>query len=124
MDTLVVTPEFLSLVAGALLSWFFTYTPKLNTAYAALDDGAKKLIMLGLEVLVTIVLFVLACYQFLGIQGFACDRQTAIHFVWMLAAAVGGNFLAFKGATVTPTAVVDAKVKTDVSTPIGRKMIG
>ena len=108
MQTLVVTPEFLSVVAGALLSLFFSYFPGVNAAYAALDDGQKKLIMLGLLVLAVIAIFVMACYQVVSIDNFVCDRQTAISFLWMLVYAVIGNQGTFK---LTPPAAAVKQAK-------------
>lgn len=39
--------EIIGAVAGLLLSAVFSFVPKLNTAYAALDGVYKRLIMLG-----------------------------------------------------------------------------
>lgn len=96
MSTFTMSPELLSVIAGAILSLLFSYFPRLNTKYAALDDGVKKLIMLGILLIVIISLFVLACVQFISIDGFVCNRQNAFTFAWMFIYAVLGNLGTFK----------------------------
>ena len=56
---ITLTPELLALVAGSVLSLLFSYIPGLRTAFAALCGETKRLIMAGLLLIVTIVIFLL-----------------------------------------------------------------
>lgn len=64
MINATVTPDWLVVVAGFLLSLAFSYIPKLNTWYAKMSEEVKKLVMAGLILVTLIVVFVLQCYGY------------------------------------------------------------
>jgi len=71
--SITLTPEFLALRAGALLSLLFSFFPKLNVWYAGKPDSEKKLFMVGLLLLITIALGVGMCLNILTIVGISCE---------------------------------------------------
>jgi hypothetical protein len=92
----------LSTVAGAVLSLGFSYIPNLKDWYNRLgkgengtDDGGtkKRLVMLGLLVLVVVVVFALSCASLA--EGFelyvTCDQPGAIGLVKALVFAIAAN---------------------------------
>jgi uncharacterized membrane protein len=91
MPEITVTPEFLCLVAGVILSLLFSYVPRLNTWYASKSEQLKKLFMLLLLFIVVIAIFVLACTGLLPVVGFTCTKDTAVSFVYMFILAVISN---------------------------------
>jgi hypothetical protein len=107
-DNIVLTSDSLSIIAGAVISLFFSYFPKLNSAYAGLDESYKKLIMLGALLLTVVGLYALGCVGFASIDGFLCDKTTAFQFLKMFLLAVIANQGVFK---ISPTtqAVLQAK---------------
>lgn len=108
LSDITVTSDFIAIIAGALLSLLFSYFPKLNTWYASLEEGTKKLIMLGALFLTVSGLFAAGCAGLININGFACDKATAINYVKMLMLAVIANQSVFKITPVT-SAVTEAK---------------
>lgn len=86
-----VSPELISAVAGMVLSLIFSYAPRLNTKFAALEAGVKRLIMAGLLILVTAGLFGLGCSALIVIPGFSCTQGTAVQYTWMLIYALAAN---------------------------------
>ena len=117
MPELTLSPDFIAIIAGAVLSLFFSYFPNVNTTYAALDDGKKKLIMLGILVLVAIAIFAMGCFQVVVIPGFTCDKATAVQFGWILFYAILANQGTFK-LTPQTGAVVAAKTAPVAAPPI------
>lgn len=75
-----MTAEFISMVAGVLLSLAFSYIPGLSVKYAALEAIYKRLVMLGLLFLVALGSIGLACAGIgaeVGIN-ITCDRAGVI----------------------------------------------
>jgi len=106
-----MSAEFLTTIAGVILSLLFSYIPGLNTWFAALESLHKRLIMLGLLFISALGFMALSCWGFLadlsGIQ-IPCDRQGLIGLVQMFIMAVIANQSTY--AISEPTnAVVDAK---------------
>ena len=74
-----VKAETLTMAVGALFSLLFSYFPKLNTWYAALEKDWKSLIMILLLLLTAAVIYFGSC---LGLfQAVSCDSNG----IWVLA---------------------------------------
>ncbi len=75
--------DTLSLIAGTVLSLFFSYIPGLNQKFDALPAEAKRLIMLGLVVLVAGAVYALACAELAADLGIAvtCDKAGGVALV-------------------------------------------
>jgi len=89
-----LTPELLAGAVAIILSLLFSYIPGLNTWYAGLKDEFKRLLMLGLLVLVAIVVYALACWQLLeDLTGIilTCDRSGLIGMIRILVVAIIAN---------------------------------
>ncbi len=81
--------EFLSMIAGILLSLLFSYVPGASDWYGALDGVHKRLVMLGLLFIATAGAFALSCA---GIYDFAtCDQAGAVQAFEAFIAAVIAN---------------------------------
>lgn len=88
-----MSAEQLIAIAGAILSLAFSYIPGVKSRYEPLSDEMKRLVMLGLLVLVVAGVFALSCSRFgtyLGI-GVACDEPSLVGLVWSLVLAVMAN---------------------------------
>jgi hypothetical protein len=72
-----MTPETLALVAGIILSLIFSYVPGLNTKFAGLSSEIKRVIILGLCILVGAGAFGLTCAGFGSVVGaqLACTKE-------------------------------------------------
>jgi hypothetical protein len=88
-----MTATELSFVAGALLSLAFSYVPGLNSKFAALEPEKKRLVMLGLLALVSLVVFGLGCAGFAADLGLSvtCDRAGAVGLLKAFLGAVVAN---------------------------------
>lgn len=84
-----ITPEWLALVAGAVLSLSFSYIPGLADWYAKLDGTRKRLIMAGLLLVVTGGAFGLGCAGILG--GVDCSQNGAVSAVYAFILALVAN---------------------------------
>ena len=51
----------LALIAGTILTLLFSYVPKLNASFAALEPTTKRLIMLGILALSAVAIYGLSC---------------------------------------------------------------
>jgi hypothetical protein len=85
-----MSAELLAGLAGIVLSLAFSYIPKLNEGYAGLDATKKRLIMLGLMVLVALGAFGLSCAKLVEI-GITCDQAGAWALAKIFIAAVVAN---------------------------------
>lgn len=86
---MVLTPELLSEIAGVLLSLAFGYVPGLQQWYGALEGIYKRLIMLGLLLLVAAAAYGLACAGVL--QGVVCSEEGLLRLVKVFIAAAIAN---------------------------------
>jgi hypothetical protein len=97
-----MSSEILIAIVGALLSLLFAYVPGASEWYEKLgydvagnyDDGTKKrLVMLGMLVVVAAVGFGLSCAGFAADFKLAltCDRAGATGLVWTLVVAIMAN---------------------------------
>jgi len=92
-----MSAEYLAGVAGVVLSLIFSYVPGLNAKYAALDGTIKRLIMLGLLVVVAGGAFGLACAGW-GVDlkvAVSCDRAGLVGLLQVLSLAVIANQSAY-----------------------------
>lgn len=107
MDQFVVTPEVITVIAGVILSLGFSYIPKLNVKFAALDAEVKRSIMVGIMFVVTLGIF---GGQYFGLwdAGFAMDKSGYVHLGFSFALAVIANQGAYSASPRT-TAVKVAK---------------
>jgi hypothetical protein len=103
--------QSLALVAGTILTLAFSYVPKLNTKFAALDSEVKRLIMAGLLFAVSLAVFGIACLGYgsqIGVD-VVCDTGGAIEFGKILVIAIIANQSIY---TVSPkTAAVQETLK-------------
>jgi hypothetical protein len=67
------TPEFLALVAGAVLSLLFSYVPGLNTWFAGIGSIYQRLLMLAMLAVVTGGVIGLSCASL--ITAVACTKE-------------------------------------------------
>jgi hypothetical protein len=102
MSAETLNEETLAMAAGALLSLAFSYIPGLGERYAALTPVAKRLVMLGLLVLVACGAFGLTCLEwgvYFGLGGagssLACDAPGAAGLLRVLILAVLANQAAY-----------------------------
>lgn len=84
-----MTAETLAMTAAALLSLLFEYAPPLTDWYGGQNEQRKRLIMLGLMVLVAAGAYGLSCVG----QGdyFACSQAGAWEALRLLVAALAAN---------------------------------
>lgn len=95
-----VTSDLMALIIGAVISVLFSYVPGLNAAYAALKEEYKKLIMLGLLIIVSGVIYVGSCKGWF-VTDIVCGKEGIWSLLTILIYSVVGNQGAFK---LSPTA--------------------
>jgi len=80
----------LTVMAALFLALLFEYVPGFTNLYQPLSPQYKKLIMLGLLVLVAAVSMALSCYSPYA-MGIACNQESAweLGFAVIIAAAAG-----------------------------------
>lgn len=105
-----MTAESLALYAGIVLSLIFSYVPGLDGKFAALDATIKRLIMLGLLLLVALAVVGIACSGFGADLGIAvtCDKPGFVGVLQAFVLAVIANQAAY---LVTPQTAAVRKVK-------------
>lgn len=86
---MTITPEVLSGFAGALLAMLFEYVPGLAGWYEPLLPEHKRLIMLGVLIVVSVVIFALSCGGY--VSGPECSDSGALGLLWMILVAIGIN---------------------------------
>jgi len=89
----MVTAEFVSSLAGVLLSLVFSYVPGAKQWYGALDGMQKRLVMLAFLVLAVALVLVTACSGFGADFNLAvmCDRSGLVSVMKAFGAAVIAN---------------------------------
>jgi hypothetical protein len=85
-----LTPEILAGAAGIALSLIFNYFPKLNVSFALLEEGQKKLAMLGMLTASSVAIFGLACLNWVDV-GVMCTQNGALDMARILFFAIIGN---------------------------------
>ena len=88
-----MSAEFLSSIAGVVLSLLFSYVPGLKVRFGALDGDYKRLIMLGLLALVGAGAFGLSCAGLAADFGInvTCDQAGAIGLLKVFGVAAIAN---------------------------------
>lgn len=102
-----LTPELLAGIVGVIISLLFSYVPKFNTWYAALESSIKSLIMLVMLLVVTGAIFGGACLSW-----FTTDITCNQAGVWKAISIFISALIANQGIyQLSPTtrAVSDAK---------------
>lgn len=89
-----MSSEFISSIAGIILSLAFSYVPGLSEWYAELDGRSKRLVMLALLVVVAFGSYGFSCTGINGL-GLTCDRPGLETLLWSLVAAMASNQSAF-----------------------------
>lgn len=84
-----LTPDWLAMVAGVVLSLLFSYVPGLSTKFQSLDPTYKRLIMLALLLVVAVGVFGLSCAGV--ISGVLCDRNGVVAVVEAFVLAAMAN---------------------------------
>lgn len=96
-----MTADTLALFSGSVLSLLFSYVPGLNDWFEKLEVVHKRLVMLGLLVITSVVVVVLACAGLgadLGLE-ITCDRAGVVGVLRALILAVMANQSTYK---ITP----------------------
>jgi hypothetical protein len=106
-----MTAEFLSLVAGGVLSLLFSYIPGANSWFAGLQTTSKRLIMLAFLALTAGVVFGLSCTSWGAAWGIeiACDQGGAQKLVTAFVLALVANQATY-GISPEAPAVRAAKI--------------
>lgn len=76
----VLTPEWLAMVGGVILSLLFSYIPKFNEWYAALATTKKSLIMAACILLISLAVYAATCLKIFDF-GIACGTNGVIELV-------------------------------------------
>ncbi len=87
------TPFWLIGLASVALSIFFSYTPKIRTAFAALPDNLKALVNIVSVMVVAVVMFLFVCLRLIQITGLECTISGAQTLLSYVAIALAGNQL-------------------------------
>ena len=85
-----MSAEEISMIAGVILTLVFSYIPGINSRFVILAPEHKRAIMLGLLVLVSGGILILACSGSGEMFGIAitCDQAGAIGMLRVLVAAI------------------------------------
>ena len=86
-----MTSDQLVAIAGVVLSLGMAYIPGLNKWYDALEGPAKRLLMAGLLLAVTLGAFGLSCLPAAEVSIFTCTKKDAIGLVWLFLEALVAN---------------------------------
>jgi len=83
-----MSPEILAGAAAIVLSLLFSYVPGFGSWYQPLKADIKRLIMVGLLLVVAGASFGLACAGWAVVEGLACTSQGAFGLVKVFVAAL------------------------------------
>lgn len=108
-----MSAESLVLIAGALLSLAFSYIPGLAPKFDALDPTVKRLIMLGLLVVVAGVSYGLSCLGWGAAWGIniPCDQAGLQALISQLVIAIIANQSVYSISPKASYAKAKAKAK-------------
>ena len=95
--------DSLALYSGVVLSLVFSYVPGLSVKYASLSETVKRLIMLGMLLLVSVAVVGLACSGFGEDMGIfiTCDKAGFVGVIKAFVLAMVANQAAYKISPVT-----------------------
>lgn len=98
-----MSPDFLALAFGVLLSLAVSYIPGLSAAYGQLDGNAKRLVMLVGVVVIGAAVVGLNCagVSFTGVPAVECSQAGALLVVEAIVKAAIANQAAY---ALTPKA--------------------
>lgn len=88
-----LTPEFLGIASGALLSVAFSYIPGARDWFDKLTGVQKRLTLFSALLVVSVVIFALGCMR--GAFELTCDGNGAWRVVYILTAAIIANQTAY-----------------------------
>lgn len=110
MDTsIVLTPELVAGIFGFLLSVFFTYFPKVNTAFAKLTTEQKSLIQILGTIAVAAIIFLISCQGWITIN-IACTEKGAVELIKIVFVALTSNQITYLSTkNFMPNSVKEAK---------------
>jgi len=88
-----MTAETLSMIVGVILSLIFSYVPGLSSKFASLSPEYKRLILLGLLVLVSLGILGVACAGSSEVFGLTitCDEAGIVDLIKILMLAIIAN---------------------------------
>lgn len=89
-----MTSETLAGLAGLVLSVIFEYVPGVEAWFGALDAVMKRLVMLGLMLVVAVAVYFAACYT--PWQSVTCDNTGIVVLIEAFVAALVANQVAHK----------------------------
>ena len=101
-----MTSDLLASISGIVLSLVFSYIPGLNTKFAKLDSGIKRLIMAGLLLITAGAAFGLSCAKIFPTV--ACSQEGALGLVKVFVMALIANQSAYL-ISPEPASVTEAK---------------
>jgi hypothetical protein len=92
-ETRNMSAETLSMIAGVILSLTFSYVPGLSSMFASLSPEYKRLIILGLLVLISLGILGIACAGTIEVFNLTitCDEAGIIDLVEVLMVAIIAN---------------------------------
>lgn len=110
--------QTLALVAGVIISLLFSYVPGLNVKFGALASETKRVILLGIMLLVGVAAFALSCTTFGGLFGIpiVCTQGGLAELIQAFVLAAIANQTTYQLTTET-AAVTAVKAKRDAEAP-------
>lgn len=90
MEPFALTPAILAAISGAVLSLAFSYIPGLNVRFAELTPEIKRLVMAGLLLVISAVIYASGCAGIVQ-AGITCDQQGIVQLAWILISAIMAN---------------------------------
>ena len=109
---MAVTSEMLVGIAGVVLSLFFSYIPGLRVWFAGLASEMKQLIMLGLILVISAVVYILGCNGIL-VTNIACDKAGLVSFLYIVITAVIANQATYSITPQTNDVLVAKQLRDD-----------
>lgn len=118
MPSFEVSPELIAALAGVVLSLGFSYIPRLSEKYAAMLPEVKRLIMLILLALVTVVIYAGICGSVFQAD-VSCDKAGIMRLVWMFVLALISNQSTY---TITPQTMAVRKASDEARAVMYQRM--
>ena len=100
-----LTAATIAMIAGSVLSLLFSYIPGLAEKFAALPATTKRLVMLGLILVVTAAIQALSCAGVFQ-TGIACDKAGIVQVILIFLSAVIANQATYTVSPVTTSVQV------------------
>lgn len=110
-STIVLTPELLSMLAGALLSLLFSYAPGVRDWWAQRTAETKSLVMLGLLLLVSVGVVSASCGGLIAVV--VCSQNGVLQVVWTFVLSLMANQSTYKISPQLKSAAVQAPKPTE-----------